>query len=192
MADDGRALNEARLASVWRYFSDAIAVVAIMTAFCDDHDQATNFQRNITLTADIRNLKYGHLLLDGFWLMDLDGYREKRVAEECILVSASAKNSFGFAENIHKLGNEYGQDAVLLKDRKGVRLIFMDGAEQKLENIQPGGLGEIYQLLRSDNGTFTFDGERESPGFIIRLGSDFKQRQARRQQDRIRRLEQGW
>ena len=110
MSDVGQALNEVKLARVWRYFADPNAVVAVMTAFCDDHDQATNFQRNITLSGDIRNLKYGHLFMDGFWLKNCG----KRVAEECILVNSTAKNSPRFAENIHKLGNQYSQYAVLV------------------------------------------------------------------------------
>ena len=68
--------------------------------------------------------------------------------------------------------------------------MFGDGAEQKLETIQPGQLGKNYQRIRNVKGTFTFDGERDALGFVVRLAPDFKQRQASLQRDRIRHLEQ--
>jgi hypothetical protein len=163
-------LNESSLSRVWQHFNDPDRNVAIFTAFRGEYDHDENVKRNRTLAAQIRQLGYGFFFVDGYWIENQGTPEEKHVSEDSIFVIAPADKA-GFAEQIHKLGNEYNQDAVLVKDESGVRLIFKDGSEQELGNLQPGKLAQAYTKLRSNkrSNTFVFESERDDLGWIARL-----------------------
>jgi 3-dehydroquinate synthase class II len=74
-------------------------------------------------------------------------------------------------KRIHALGNEYDQDAVLVKDADKIKLVFNDGHEIEVGNLSAGGLGTMYTKLRNNKktNTFIFTEERDEVGFIARL-----------------------
>ena len=159
------------MSRVWRHFTDPERSAAILTAFRGEYDREENLRRNRTLAAKLRNLGYGIVYVDGYWVENPGTPDEVRVAEDSILVTAPADKTSSFADNISKLGNEYDQEAVVVKDSNGTRLIFKDGSEQPLGDIKPGQLSDIYTKLRNNkqSNTFVFEGERDDVGFIQRL-----------------------
>ena len=163
-------LTETSLSRVWQHFNNPDKSVAILTAFRGEYDREENQSRNRALAAQIRQLGYGFFFVDGYWIENQGTPEEQHVSEDSIFVIAPASKT-DFAEQMHKLGNAYNQDAVLVKDVDGVRLIFKDGSEQELGNLQPGKLAQAYTKLRSNkrSNTFVFESERDDIGWLSRM-----------------------
>lgn len=165
-------LNESSLSRVWNHFTDPNRSVAILTAFRGDYTYEENVNRNKTLAADIRKEGYGFFYVDGYWIENQGTDEERHVSEDSIFVVAPASDT-GFANKMHELGNQFNQDAVLVKDNKNTRIVNKDGSEIELGNMQPGKLGAMYTRLRNNkkSNTFVFEAERDDMGFISRLAS---------------------
>ena len=163
-------INESSLSRVWQHFDNPDRAVGILTAFRGEHTREENLARNKGLSAAIRNLGLGFFYVDGYWVENQGTPEETAVAEDSIFVVGNASDK-DFARKLHELGNKYNQDAVLVKDADGTRLIFKDGSEQSLGNLSPGGLGQAYTKLRNNksSNTFIFKEERDDIGFIARL-----------------------
>jgi hypothetical protein len=165
-----KQVNETSLSRVWQHFNDPDTCAAILTGFRKNYSYEQNVARNKVLAAKIKNLGWGYVYVDGAWEEeDEDGHKEL-VNEDSILVIAPDHNQ-NFANTIHKLGNEFDQDAVLVHDQKGNRVIYNNGNEENVGNIAPGALGGIYTKLRSNKKakTFIFKEERDDIGWIARL-----------------------
>lgn len=164
-------LSEIKLSRVWQHFTDPERNVALLTAFRGSYTREENLIRNKSLIADIRNLGYGLVIVDGAWIENQGTEHEKHVSEDSILVIGSKYKDDEFADTIHKLGNNFDQDAVIVKDHRGTRLIFNNGSEQEFTSMKPGKLASVYTKLRPSekNSTFVFEGEREDLGFLQRL-----------------------
>ena len=164
-------LNETKLSRVWQLFTDDTRSVAVLTAFRGEYNREDNLRRNAALAADLRNAGFGLTFVEGHWVENQGTDLERTVVEDSILVSGPKIQVTEFARVIHQLGNAYDQEAVLVKDAKGTRLIFNDGTEEKLGELRPGKLGQIYTKLRTNKqaSTFVFEGERESLSWIKRL-----------------------
>jgi hypothetical protein len=163
-------LNESSLSRVWQHFNDPDRSVALLTAFRGEFDHAENEQRNRDLAAQIRQLGYGFFYVDGFWVENPGTDREQKVKEDSLFVTAPAGDR-DFAKRIHRLGNQFQQDGVLIKDSSGVHIIFQDGSVETKERLSIGSLGDAYTRLRNNRkaNTFTFVEERDDVGFIARL-----------------------
>jgi hypothetical protein len=161
-------LQEASLSRVWQHSQDPGTEFAILTAFRGEYPYEENTQRNRSLAADLRDQGYGFFYLDGYWVENEGTDQERRVKEDSIFtINRRAKD---FAATIHRLGNRYDQEAVVVKDSRGTRLIFKDGTEQSLGQLRPGAMGTIYSQLRHRRGaTFVFESERDDLGWISRL-----------------------
>jgi len=164
------SITEASLSRVWQHFNDPDRSVAILTAFRGEYDYDDNVKRNQSLTAKIRKLGYGFIFVDGYWVENPGTEDEVRVKEDSVFVVAPAAAP-NFAQEIHDLGNSFQQEAVVVKDQQGTRLIFADGSTQPLGTIKPGSLGNIYTQLRTgkQSSTFVFEAERDDIGWIKRL-----------------------
>ena len=164
-------INETKLSRVWKLFSDTEYSVALLTAFRGEYNYDENVRRNNALAGELRNAGFGITFVEGHWVENQGTDNEQNVIEDSILVSGPKVQVTDFAKIIHTLGNKYDQEAVLVKDAAGVRLVFKDGATQSLGAIQPGKLGQLYTKLRSNKvaSTFIFESERDYPGWIQRL-----------------------
>ena len=162
--------NESSLSRVWQHFGDPDTCAAILTGFRNNYSREQNVARNKTLAAQIKNHGWGYVYVDGAWDETDDNGNKVMVAEDSILVIAPDHKD-NFAEIIHTLGNQYEQDAVLVKDEKGTRLVFANGSEKPTGTIRPGELGDIYTKLRTNKkaSTFIFKEERDDIGWIARL-----------------------
>jgi hypothetical protein len=161
-------LNESSLSRVWQHYSDPDTAFGILTAFRGEYSAEENRQRNRSLAADVRDLGYGFFYLDGYWIENQGTDLERRVKEDSLFVIS--RNQNGFAANIHKLGNRYNQEAVVVKDSNGVQLINKDGSKFDLGSLKPGSMGEIYsKLRRRKDATFVFESERDDIGWLGRL-----------------------
>lgn len=159
---------EASLSRVWQHAESTDTAFAILTAFRGEYTYEDNVKRNRSLAADLKNQGYGFFYLDGYWVENSGTDQERRVKEDSIFIIA--KTQQGFAQTIHSLGNRYDQEAVVVKDAEGTRLIFKDGSETSLGKLRPGKLGTIYSQLRGKkNATFVFESERDDLGWISRL-----------------------
>jgi hypothetical protein len=173
-------LTETSLSRVWQHFNNPDHSVAILTAFRGRHDYDPeltarevyhkNVDRNKQLASELKRLGYGFFFVDGHWIENQGSEHELAVKEDSIFVIGSAKNS-AFAQDMHKLGDSFNQDAVLVKDLDGTRLINKDGSEYQLGEIQPGQMGDMYTRLRNNKqaNTFVFESERDELGWIDRL-----------------------
>lgn len=163
-------INESSLSRVWQHFNNPDKSVALLTAFRGNNTYEENVARNRALAAKIRSAGYGFFYVDGFWIENEGTDQEQKVKEDSLFVIAPGKDA-KFADTIHELGNEYQQDAVLVKDAAGIRLIYGDGQEIKLNTLNPGALGSMYTKLRNNKktNTFIFTEERDEVGFIARL-----------------------
>lgn len=159
---------ESSLSRVWQHYQDPDRVFAILTAFRGEYDLEQNLIRNRALASDIRNLGYGFFYLDGYWVENQGTDNERRVKEDSLFVTT--RNPHDFAKNILLLGKRYEQEAVLVKDKQGTRLLFTNGDTMDLGQLQPGKMGGIYSQLRGrSNRTFIFENERDDLGWIQRL-----------------------
>lgn len=165
-----KPINESSLSRVWRHFNDPEKNVAILTAFRGENTYDENVALNKSLAASLRKQGYGFFYVDGYWIENQGTENERAVSEDSIFVIAP-KSDRNFADIIHKFGNQYNQDAVLVKDLKGTRIINRDGSVYSLGEIQPGQLGSMYTKLRNNkkSNTFVFESERDDIGFIARL-----------------------
>lgn len=163
-------LNESSLSRVWGHFNNPERSVGILTAFRGEYTHDENVARNKSLAADIRDLGYGFFYVDGYWIENQGTDKERKVKEDSIIVVGPASDK-DFGRNIHRLGNEYNQEAVVVKDSDGTNIIFADGSSDDLGKIAPGELGSIYTKLRNNkaSNTFIFKEERDDVGFIARL-----------------------
>ena len=163
-------INESSLSRVWQHFNDPDKNVALLTAFRGNNTYEENVARNRALAAKIRGAGYGFFYVDGFWVENEGTPQEQKVKEDSLFVIAPSKDK-NFADKIHELGNEYQQDAVLVKDSTGIKLIYGDGQEIKLGKLNAGALGSMYTKLRNNKktNTFIFTEERDEVGFIARL-----------------------
>jgi len=150
-----KQLSESSLSRVWQHFADNRKSCALLTAFRGEYDYETNTRRNHDLAAKIRNLGYGFIFVDGFWVENAGTANEIHVSEDSVFVNASADDD-SFADKMHSLVNEYRQDAVLVKDNSSTRLIFSDGNTQVLGRVQPGKMGVMYAKLRNNKKANTF------------------------------------
>lgn len=177
-------LTETSLGRVWKHFNDDDTAVAILTAFRGSNTYEQNVKRNRSLASQLKSLGYGYFFVDGFWIENMGTPEEQKAPEDSIFVIGRASDS-NFVKNIHRLGNEYEQDAVLVKDGKGTRVIFKDGGTKELGKMSPGTLADTYSKISGRNldpgytslrtgkktNTFVFTEEREDIGWIGRLGS---------------------
>jgi hypothetical protein len=175
-----KIITETSLSRVWQHFTNPETSVAILTGFRGRHDYPPGlsseevYQRNVArnkqIAADLRRLGYGFFFVDGHWIENQGTEQELAVKEDSIFVIGSVKNT-AFAQDIHKIGNQFNQDAVLVKDTEGTRLIFKDGSAMSLGDIKPGQMGDMYTKLRNNKeaSTFMFESERDELGWIARL-----------------------
>lgn len=156
-------LNESSLSRVWQHFTDPNSQAAILTAFRGPNEctYEQNLERNKILTSYLRKYGYGYIFVEGHWVENQGTEDEIQVKESSVLVNAG-KNKQDFVKNIHALGNKFNQDAVLVKDPNGTRLIFKDGSTQDIGTLQPGKMGTMYSRLRNNKATNTFVFESES------------------------------
>ena len=163
-------LNETKLSRVWKLFNDDQYSVALLTAFRGEHNYERNVQRNKALAGELRNAGFGITFVEGHWVENQGTEDEQNVIEDSILVSGP-KVQVDFVKIIHQLGNKYDQEAVLVKDMNGARLVFKDGSTQDLGAIQVGKLGQMYTKLRTNKAaaTFVFESERDDLGWYQRL-----------------------
>jgi hypothetical protein len=171
---------EASLGRVWQHFNNPDMSVAILTAFRgrdlgdESLDDSELYQRNVSrnrkLVSQLEKRGYGYIYVDGHWIENQGTPEERLVKEDSVFVAVKNAGP-DFAEFIHQLGNSFNQDAVVVKDSKGTRLIFKDGSEIPLGNIKPGQLGDIYTKLRNNKqaNTFVFESERTELGWVARL-----------------------
>ena len=117
--------NEAALSTAWRYLSDKTHITAVLTAFHASHDAHGNHARLLALAAIIRQLGYGFVFLEGHWL-DRDASQAEQY-EAGMAVSAYLSTAHAFINDIRKLANRYEQEAVLISNRTGARLMLKDG-----------------------------------------------------------------
>ena len=164
-----KQLDEVKLSRMTQYFTDPERYAAILTAFRGEYEYEENVARNRTLAAKIRNLGYGFVFVDGYYVENLGKPNEIRVKEDSLVVSIKANGNSDFAKNIHMLGNEFNQEAVIVKDDKPLRLIFSDGNEMMLGEFNANKIAQNYTDLRKGRGTFVFEGERDELSWITRL-----------------------
>jgi hypothetical protein len=161
-------IDESSLSRVWQHAENPDTDFAILTAFRGEYPYEENVNRNRSLAADIRARGYGFFYLDGYWVENEGTDQERRVKEDSLFVIN--RRSQGFAATIHRLGNRYDQEAVVVKDSASTRLIFKDGTEQPIGRLRPGAMGTLYSQLRHRKGaTFVFENERDDLGWISRL-----------------------
>lgn len=170
MENNMTPITETSLSRVWQHFDSKDTAAGILTAFRGNYTYEQNVARNKSLAATIRNYGYGFFYVDGYWIENQGTPEEQKVKEDSIFVIGKISDT-GFAQKIHGLGNTWDQDAVLVKDAKGINLIFKDGVEQALGGLSAGGLGTAYTKLRNNkqSNTFIFTEERDDIGFIARL-----------------------
>jgi len=165
-------IQEASLARVWQHFENPETAVGILTAFRGEYTYEQNVTRNRSLAADVRRLGYGFFYVDGYWIENQGTDQERPVKEDSVFVVGRTDDQ-NFSNNIHNLGNQYNQEAVIVKDSSGTKIVFKDGASQNLGKLAPGQLGSIYTKLRNNKhaNTFIFTEERDDLGFIERLAT---------------------
>jgi hypothetical protein len=163
-------INESSLSRVWQHFENPDRAVGILTAFRGEYTYEENVARNRSLAADIRRLGYGFFYVDGYWIENQGTEQERSVKEDSIFVVGQAADT-DFKSRIHQLGNNYDQEAVIVKDASGTNIVFKDGTGSDLGRLSPGKLGTLYTKLRNNKkaNTFVFTEERDDLGFVERL-----------------------
>lgn len=163
-------ITESSLSRVWQHYNDPTKSICLLTAFRGDYTYEENVARNKSLAADIRNAGYGFFYVDGNWIENQGTPNERKVKEDSLFVIGKSDDK-DFANNLHKLGNQFNQDAIFVKDSAGSRFINKDGSVNEVGQLSPGSLGTAYTKLRNNKqaNTFTFTEERDDIGFIARL-----------------------
>lgn len=161
-------LLEHSLSRVWQHNQDPDKVFAILSAFRGEYEYEENVRRNKALAADVRAMGYGFFYLDGHWIENEGTEKERLVNEDSLFVVTTKAQ--GFAKNILKLVRQYDQEAAVVKDNEGTKLVFSDGSTDSLGDLHPGKIGTVYSKLRGKpDQTFIFENERDDLGWIQRL-----------------------
>jgi hypothetical protein len=171
------SVNESTLSRVWQHNENDQTVFAILTAFRGQYSREENLKRNAILAADVRKLGYGFFYLDGYWIENQGSAEERHVSEDSLFVIGKASDK-NFANNLHNLGNKFDQEAIVLKDQDGVKLVFNNGSVQSIGTVRPGEMGLIYSKIRRRKdrppATFVFREERDDLGWVGRLAVQIK------------------
>lgn len=164
-------VSEASLSRVWQH-TQSDRPIALLTAFRGEFGQADNIKRNKTLAAQVRKLGYGFFFVDGYWIENQGTPEEIHVSEDSLFVIAPEGSDEKFRQQMIRLGTEYNQDGVLVKDKEGAKVYDKSGGVMfDVGELKPGKAGEMYTKLRNNkkSNTFVFEGERDDDGFIQRL-----------------------
>lgn len=170
-----RIINEVKkLSRVWQHI-ESDRPVCLLTAFRGQYTYDENVTRNKSLSAEIRNEGYGFFYVDGYWIENRGTENEQHVKEDTLFVIGDDDNpdlEYKFESDMITLGKKYDQEAILLKTKKGIRVVELSsGNEIKLDKLSLGKIGEIYTKLRSNKNanTFIFENERDDLGWLQRL-----------------------
>lgn len=140
----------------------------IMTAYRYANTPKENRVRNKQLEADLKALGLGFFKVEGHWqecqdpninYVDCPKDRLQDSVEESLFIPKIS------AEQAHKLGNKYEQDAIIYggKDTKGnANLIFKNGEVEDIGTFQPGKIEQAYSKLKGGR-TWVFKQTGEAP-----------------------------
>lgn len=159
------SLNEASLGRVYQHVTGEKNVTkwGMITAYRYANTPAENKALNKKLESDLRSLGYGFFKVEGHWVECQDANKSYQdcpkdqlhdVAEESLFVPDIT------SAHIHKLGNKYGQDAVIYGDAKKVILIFKDSNVESIGKFSPGKIQQAYSKLK-DGKTFVFESTKK-------------------------------
>ncbi len=161
-------VDEASLSRVWKHFNSDNTIV-ILTAFRGDKDLKTNKSNNVTVASSLKNAGYGYFFVDGYWIENKGSKDETKVSEDSIFAISTTPNDSALIKKSHELANKYNQDAIFVKTKEEVYLLFKDGSKEVLKGgLKPGKLGDFYTKLRNNkkSNTFVFESERDGNSFF--------------------------
>lgn len=164
-------LNEVKLGRVLQHFKSERTVV-ILTGFRGDKSEKENEQRNKAIAGKLRNAGFGYFYVDGYWIENKGTADELKVSEDSIFTMAEPNKSKDLIELTHKLANEYDQDAIFVKSKEGVYLLYANGKKEILDSkFKANKIGDFYTQLRGKGkaSTFVFESERDGKGFFASL-----------------------
>lgn len=166
-------LNEASLGRIYQHVvsNPKMKNWGVVTASRGELTSAENKQRNKQLEADLRNMGYGFVHVDGMWQECRKPDTEYKDCPDDMKVPTEEKSLFIpniSKDDVLKLGNKYNQDSVLFADEetkaKG-EATFIDSKSGESFNIgkfSPGKIAQGYSKLKGGQ-VFTFEPPKEEP-----------------------------
>lgn len=156
-------IHEASLGRVMQHAENADDTgFAIVTSWRQSLSRRENLRRFSDLKNSIRALGLGFNTLSGHWRECQDPTVNYDDCPEEELVDAVEPSLFVTGidlEQAHKLGNEYGQDAIVYAGPETdgeTALVFRNGDEMKLGKFSPMSIGQAYSELKSGR-SFRFE-----------------------------------
>lgn len=162
-------LDEASLGRVLQHIQGKKGVKSwgVVTAYRYGNTPAENKVLNKQLAEKIRSKGLGFVQLEGHW----QECQDKRVnyfdCPKDQLIDSTEIALFVpniSAKDLHKLGNDYGQDAVLYggedTKRKGM-LIYKNGRMENVGDFHPDNIQQAYSKMRNTGKTFAFQRKKK-------------------------------
>ena len=148
---------------------------AILTAYRGSYSANENIRRNKALAADIRNLGYGFIHLEGHFIENKGTPEERDVDEDSLFVISNGDTNFN--NNIKKLAKKYEQESIVLKDKDKIYIFDFESGAFDIGDYHPGKIGEYYSKLKTSyGGTFVFEGVVEEKGLLTKYLDSLKEK----------------
>lgn len=156
-------ISEASLSRVWRHIDNDDTIVGIFSAFRGENSLEKNLSNNKIAASKLRSAGYGFFFVDGFWVETTATGEDVHVKEDAIFATAPASQEEEFTHLVKSIGEEFNQQAVIIKNSSGIILHDLkDGSTMDLGKMYPGRMGTMYTKLKNNKrtNTFVFESER--------------------------------
>lgn len=162
-------ITEASLSRIFHHV-DVGEGFALLSAGRSENSSAENSKNHGLLRQDIRSGGFGYIQTVGHWTETLDDGTKEPVEEMSIFVPKMPP------EEALKLGEKYGQEAVIYGDETGIYYLWVGGEKEKIgDRMSVKVVNDAYSKLKGK--PFTFEGIRYVPsGYIDYLGWSLKLR----------------
>lgn len=162
-------INETSLSRIWQHFTTDKTIV-ILTAFRKEQTKKDNINNNKFIGTKLYKAGFGFFYVDGHWIENKGTDREIAVKEDSIFAISEPEQSNELISLAHKLATKYNQDAIFVKTKDEVYLLYKDGKKEKLTGgLKPGKIADFYTKLRKGRrrtDTFVFESVVPQKGYF--------------------------
>ena len=190
LVEGKEALTEASISRIMAHVESGVPFAAV-TAFRDENTGAVNREKNQQMALLLRQMNLGFIRILGSYIEATpDGSGKKASQESFFVICSKDMAEDAFRRAMEKLGEEFGQDSVLLGGADGaVEFVYTSdhaakprGATEKLGSFSPTKIGDYFSEWKGRPFTFRMveEGWKAKPQRELGFGSHYAMTAARK------------